>query len=65
VIAGGRFFIGNQSFPFSIAESLKVKRLLEVYYLAPNVTVYGNKGFDFCAQPQFEKLVSDLWEGKI
>lgn len=35
IIAGCRFFIGNQSFPFAIAEALKVKRLLEVYHLSP------------------------------
>jgi hypothetical protein len=60
VIAGSKFFIGNQSFPFSIAEGLKVKRLLEVYYLAPNVSVEGSNGYDFCFQPPFEKLVDKL-----
>jgi hypothetical protein len=62
VIAGSKFFIGNQSFPFSVAEGLKVKRLLEVYYLAPNVSVEGNNGYDFCFQPQFEKLAKKLYE---
>ncbi|GGA88770.1 hypothetical protein [Puia dinghuensis] len=57
VIAGARLFIGNQSFPFSVAEALKVNRLLEVHFQCPNVTVYGDKGFDFCFQPQFEQLV--------
>ena len=56
-IAGAKLFIGNQSFPFSLAEAMKVNRLLEMYYLAPNVNVYGTKGFDFCFQPQFEYLV--------
>ncbi len=62
VIAGSRLFIGNQSFPFSIAEGLKVKRLLEVYHLSPNVSVEGVNGFDFCFQPQFEHLVQKLYE---
>lgn len=62
IIAGARLFIGNQSFPFSIAEALKVNRLLEVYFDCPNVTVYGNKGFDFSFQPQFEKLVKQRYE---
>lgn len=62
VIAGSKFFIGNQSFPFSIAEGLKVKRILEVYHLAPNVSVEGSNGYDFCFQPQFEKLVRKLNE---
>lgn len=62
VIAGSRLFIGNQSFPFSIAEALKVNRLLEVYFECPNVTVYGNNGFDFSFQPQFEKLIKLRYE---
>ncbi|MBX3241387.1 MAG: hypothetical protein KIT80_17890 [Chitinophagaceae bacterium] len=62
VIAGSRLFIGNQSFPFSIAEALKVNRLLEVYFECPNVTVYGDRGFDFSFQPQFEKLVKMRYE---
>jgi len=62
VIAGSKLFIGNQSFPFSIAEALKANRLLEVYFECPNVTVYGNNGFDFSFQPQFEKLVKLRYE---
>jgi hypothetical protein len=62
VIAGARLFIGNQSFPFSIAEALKVNRLLEVHFECPNVTVYGDKGYDFCFQPQFEKLVTKRYD---
>jgi hypothetical protein len=60
IIAGSRLFIGNQSFPFSLAEGLKVRRLLEVYHLSPNVNVEGPLGYDFCYQPQFEKLVEKL-----
>lgn len=61
-IAGCRLFIGNQSFPFSIAEALKVNRLLEWYFQSPNVSVEGEKGFEFCFQPQFEKLTIDRFE---
>jgi hypothetical protein len=57
IIAGSKLFIGNQSFPFSIAEGLKVKRILEVYIPCPNVIVEGSNGYDFIYQPQFEKLV--------
>jgi hypothetical protein len=57
VINSCRLFIGNQSFPFSIAEALKVKRILEVCYFCPNVNVEGKNGYDFCYQPQFEKIV--------
>jgi hypothetical protein len=62
VIQGSRLFIGNQSFPFSIAEGLKTRRLLEMYFQSPNVIVEGPEGYDFCYQPQFEKLVKDLYE---
>ncbi|MDQ6609077.1 MAG: hypothetical protein M3Y85_04575 [Bacteroidota bacterium] len=62
IIAGSKLFIGNQSFPFSIAEGLKVKRLLEVYWRAPNVIPEGSNGYDFYFQPQFEKLVERLVE---
>lgn len=61
VIMGSKLFIGNQSFPFSIAEGLKCRRMLETYYQAPNVTVMGEDGYDFCFQPQFEYLVSKLY----
>ena len=62
VIAGAKLFIGNQSFPFALAEALKANRLLEVHFECPNVTVYGDRGYDFCFQPQFEKLVTLRYE---
>ena len=60
IIAGCKLFIGNQSFPFSLAEGLKVKRVLEVYPLIPNVVVEGEHAYDFCYQPQFEKIIKKL-----
>jgi hypothetical protein len=60
IIAGSKLFIGNQSFPFALAEALKVRRVLEVYYQSPNVMAEGPGGHMFCYQPQFEKIVSDL-----
>ena len=63
VIAGSKLFIGNQSFPFSLAEGLKTNRLLEVYHLCPNVNVEGQGANDFCYQPQFERMVKNLYEG--
>jgi hypothetical protein len=57
IIKSCKLFVGNQSFPFSIAEALKVKRVLEVCYYCPNVSVEGINGYDFCYQPQFEKIV--------
>jgi hypothetical protein len=60
VIAGSKLFIGNQSFPFSIAEAMKVRRVLEVCYFCPNVIVEGSDGYDFCYQPQFERIIDRL-----
>jgi hypothetical protein len=60
VINSCKLFIGNQSFPFSMAEALKVKRVLEVCYFSPNVNVEGKNGYDFCYQPQFEKIVKKV-----
>jgi len=60
VINSCRLFIGNQSFPFALAEALKVKRLLEVYYKIPNVVVEGKGANDFIYQPQFEYSVKRL-----
>jgi hypothetical protein len=62
IINSCKLFIGNQSFPFSIAEALKVKRLLEVYYKVPNVIVEGWGANDFMYQPQFEYAVQRLIE---
>ncbi|MFT3910212.1 MAG: hypothetical protein QM737_12355 [Ferruginibacter sp.] len=55
-----KLFIGNQSFPFAIAEGLKTNRLLEVYYQSPNVIVEGKGGYDFLFQPHFELMVEHL-----
>jgi hypothetical protein len=60
IIAGSKFFIGNQSFPFSLAEALKVPRILETYHAAPNVVVEGPNGYDFYFQSHFEAIVSEL-----
>ena len=60
VIAGSKFFIGNQSFPFALAEALKVPRALELCFECPNVIPEGENAYDFVYQPQFEKVVSQL-----
>ena len=52
--------IGNQSFCFSLAEALKVNRVLEVCSFAPNVIPAGPGGFDFYDQEAFEFIVNDL-----
>lgn len=60
IINSCKLFIGNQSFPFSLAEALKANRLLEVYYKVPNVIVEGRGANDFMYQPQFEHAVKRL-----
>lgn len=58
IIAGCRLFIGNQSFPYSVAEGLKTPRLLETFYQIPNVMPSGPGGYDFYFQRHFEWLVT-------
>lgn len=60
IIAGCKLFIGNQSFPFSVAEALKVPRILEVYYHTANVIPEGEDAHDFYFQEHFESLVKEL-----
>lgn len=59
IIAGSRLFIGNQSFPYSLAEALKVDRIVELDPLTPNVVPHGSNGYDVLFQRQFEYLVAD------
>ncbi|GGH23675.1 hypothetical protein [Mucilaginibacter phyllosphaerae] len=60
VVAGCRLFIGNQSFPFSVAEALKVPRILEVSYEIINVVPEGEGSHDFFYQEHLEYLVKEL-----
>jgi hypothetical protein len=64
IIAGCKFFIGNQSFPYSIAEGLKVPRILEVSFEVINVVPEGENGHDFLFQEHFEWLVGNLNGGE-
>jgi hypothetical protein len=60
IIAGCKLFIGNQSFPFSLAEALKVPRILEIYYHTANVITEGPNAHDFFFQEHLESLVAEL-----
>jgi len=60
VIAGCKFFIGNQSFPYSIAEGLKIPRILEACYKINNVIPEGENAYDFFFQEHFQSLVEEL-----
>ncbi len=60
MIAGCKVFIGNQSFPYSIAEGLKTPRILEAYYHLAHVIPEGENAHDYYYQNHFESLVKQL-----
>ncbi len=62
IIKSCRLFIGNECFAYSIAEGLKVPRLLEASPDFPVVFPTGGKGYDFYHQIHFEKLFKKLYE---
>lgn len=55
-----KFFIGNQSMCFAMAEAMKIPRILEVCPYAPNVIPCGRDGYDALHQFAMEWLVKDL-----
>jgi len=60
IINGCKLFIGNQSFPFAIAEGLKVPRALEMCLFCPNVIPVGGIARNFIFQDAFEEIVSSV-----
>ena len=60
VIKSSKFFIGNQSVAYPIAEALKVPRILEAEPDFPVVQPIGKNAFDFYYQPHFEKWCTFL-----
>ena len=62
VIKSSKFFIGNQSVAYPIAEALKVPRILEAEPDFPVVQPIGKNAFDFYYQPHFEKWFKHLNE---
>jgi hypothetical protein len=57
VINSSPLFLGNQSLAFAIAEGLKVKRILESFYNAPNVIPQGGEWYQFNDQKQLKKIL--------
>ena len=57
IIKGSSLFIGNQNMYFSIAEQLKVKRLLEVCPYTPNVVPSGGENYDVHYSKLLEFLI--------
>ncbi len=62
IIKSCRIFIGNECFAYSIAEGLKVPRLLEASPNFPVIFPTGNNGYDFYHQIHFERLFKKLYE---
>lgn len=60
-IKAAKLFLGNQSFVFQLAESLKVPRILELSQLMPNVIPCGKNAFDFYHQGAVEYYVHELF----
>ena len=61
IIKNAKMFIGNLSFGYSLAESIKVPRLLESFPNFPLVYPSGKLAYDFYFQSHFEKLVEKLY----
>jgi len=54
-IKSAKFFIGNLSVAYPIAEAMKIPRLLEACPESPVVQPIGGDAYDFYYQPHFEK----------
>jgi len=61
IIKSSKFFLGNQSFAYSLAESLKVPRLLEANPEFAAVFPLGDNAYDFYFQPHFELYFDKLF----
>ena len=55
-----KFFMGNQSFCFQLAESLKAPRILEISMMMPNIIPIGDKAYDFYHQGGVEYYFKKL-----
>lgn len=64
IIRSAKCFIGNQSLCFSLAEALKVPRVLEVCPYLPNVIPTGEWGFDIYFQSTLEWSIKELAKTK-
>lgn len=60
LIKSAKFFVGNQSFPFALAEAMKVPRVLEIYSPLPHINPAGENAFSYYYQGAFEYYVTKL-----
>ena len=61
IVKTSKVFIGNLSFGYALAESIKVKRLLESGANFPLVYPNGKNAYDFYFQKHFENLFTKLY----
>ncbi|MDV6168069.1 hypothetical protein R1T16_06505 [Flavobacterium sp. DG1-102-2] len=61
IIKSSRFFLGNQSFAYAVADGLKVPRLLEANPPFPVVYPLGENSYDFYFQQHFETFFDTLY----
>ena len=61
IIKSSRLFIGNECFAYSVAEGLKVNRLLEASPDFPVIFPVGKNGYDFYHQIHFETFFKKLY----
>ena len=59
-IKAAPFVVSNQTLFFAIAEGLKVKRVLEQYFYAPNVIPQGGEWYTYTTNDQCKKLLLSL-----
>ena len=62
IIKESKFFLGNQSFAYALAEGLKVPRLLEANPDFPVVHPVGKNGKDFYFQEDFEDFFEEFYK---
>ncbi len=62
IIKSSKFFIGNSSFGFTLAEGLKIPRIMESYPDFPVIYPNGGLGYDVYFQKHFEKICKKLNE---
>ena len=55
-----KFFLGNQSMCYNIAEAMKIPRIVEACSFAPNCTPHGADGYEFYHQPALEYFFKQL-----
>ena len=60
IIKASKFYIGNMSFQYNMAEGLKISRLLEASPDFPVVFPVGPNAFDAYHQNHFEKFFANL-----